>query len=181
MTNYAVTEEKTAWLKYDFGNELARKWFGDEAIDALPKFVRGKNKGKTKGVLVWTKCTKGGWVRGSHGSGGVAFPNRCYGHCIKEDTYSKRDLLGFRDTLKYRAKQDEADSKRRSELQEKIDSTQEKIGQAKKAIAQYREVENDPNVSDSLKEELAFEASRAEILLECNTEHLEYLRTGYFK
>ena len=35
MTNYAKTESKVVWIKYDFGNDLARKWFGDEAIDAV--------------------------------------------------------------------------------------------------------------------------------------------------
>ena len=60
---YANYEQKSVWIKYDFGNELARKWFGDSVINALPKITRGKNKGKPKGVLEWTKCHSGGWVR----------------------------------------------------------------------------------------------------------------------
>jgi hypothetical protein len=63
MTNYAKVESKEAWIKYDFGNELARKWFGDEVVDALPKITRGKNKGKPKGVLCWENCYVGGWVK----------------------------------------------------------------------------------------------------------------------
>jgi len=74
MTTYANYETKEAWIKYDFGNELARRWFGDEVIDALPKISRGKNKGKPKGVLEWTKCHSGGWVSGYGGGGGVMFP-----------------------------------------------------------------------------------------------------------
>ena len=60
---YATYESKSVWIKYDFGNDLARKWFGDDVVDALPKITRGKNKGKPKGVLCWTKCHRGGWVR----------------------------------------------------------------------------------------------------------------------
>ena len=106
MTNLAVLESMITWLHYDFGNELARKWFGDEAIDALPRYVRGKKKGKTKGVLTWVKCTKGGWVHGYAGSGGVARPGHCYEHTIKEDAYSKHDWLSFNDTLKRKAERD---------------------------------------------------------------------------
>ena len=61
--SYARYEPKSVWIKYNFGNELARKWFGDEVVDSLPKITRGKNKGKPKGILEWTKCHSGGWVR----------------------------------------------------------------------------------------------------------------------
>jgi len=94
MANLAELESKITWLKYDFGNELARKWFGDEAIDALPKFTRGKNKGKTKGCLTWNKCTKGGWAHG-----GVARPGHCYSHSIREDASSTHEWLDFNATL----------------------------------------------------------------------------------
>ena len=59
-TNYANVEERSANLSSDFGNELARKWFSDEMVDALPKITRGKNKGKTKGVITWVKCKRRG-------------------------------------------------------------------------------------------------------------------------
>jgi len=43
MTNRAQFNTRTADLTTEFGESMARKWFGDEAVDALPKFVRGKN------------------------------------------------------------------------------------------------------------------------------------------
>lgn len=63
MTNYARTEEKYSKLSTEFGETLARKWFGDEVVDEIPKYVRGEKKGKLKGYLKWIKVTKGGWVR----------------------------------------------------------------------------------------------------------------------
>ena len=71
MTNHAVIAERHARLNDDFGEEFARRRFGDEAVDALPKFVRGKNKGRTKGWISWKKVVAGGWVRNlSYGDGG---------------------------------------------------------------------------------------------------------------
>lgn len=70
MTNYAHITENTAFLFTEFGEVKARAWFGDAAIDALPKYVRGKHKGKPKGVIVWQKVIRGGWVRG-YGEGYV--------------------------------------------------------------------------------------------------------------
>lgn len=69
MANYAQFETREARLSSDFGEEMARKWFGDEVVDALPKYVRGKSAGKPKGFYVWTKVVRGGWVRGSYGGG----------------------------------------------------------------------------------------------------------------
>lgn len=63
MTNYARIESRTAYLSTDFGEEIARKWFGDETVDSLPRFSRGPRKGKIKGVVSWRKVVKGGWVR----------------------------------------------------------------------------------------------------------------------
>ena len=71
MTNYAVIDAREARLSEDFGEEFARRRFGDAAVDALPKFVRGKNKGRTKGWVSWKKVVCGGWVRNlSYGDGG---------------------------------------------------------------------------------------------------------------
>jgi hypothetical protein len=112
MTNYAKTESKVVWIKYDFGNDLARKWFGDEAIDALPKISRGKNKGKPKGVLVWTKCAHGGWVKtGAYnwdvGQGcGYVMPQGCHFQQIKPEAYSDEVWLDTIDLLKNRAKKE---------------------------------------------------------------------------
>ena len=64
MTNYAQIDNRDAYLSTDFGEEIARKWFGDESVDALPRYVRGPRKGKIKGAVTWTKVLRGGWVRG---------------------------------------------------------------------------------------------------------------------
>lgn len=53
-------------LSEDFGYNLAVKWFGQEAVDSLPEFVRGKNKGKKKGFIRWRKVTVAGYEAG-HG------------------------------------------------------------------------------------------------------------------
>ena len=66
----AVLETKSAWLGSEFGEQLARKWFGDEIVDSLPRLTRGKNAGKIKAYLVWIKCTRGGWDNGA----GVCLP-----------------------------------------------------------------------------------------------------------
>lgn len=64
MTNYAHIADRSAFLFTEFGEQLARKWFGDKIVDDLPKYVRGKKKGKPKGVITWSKIERGGWVRG---------------------------------------------------------------------------------------------------------------------
>jgi hypothetical protein len=63
MTNYAQIESRTAYLSTDFGEEIARKWFGDSVVDSFPRFVRGPRKGKIKGAVTWSKVVRGGWVR----------------------------------------------------------------------------------------------------------------------
>lgn len=73
MTNYARIENRSAYLSSEFGEDYARRLFGDEIIDALPRYVRGKRKGKIKGRVTWRKCVKGGWVKtGPYGGYGDA-------------------------------------------------------------------------------------------------------------
>ena len=60
---HAQFETGEAVLSSDWGEAKARAWFGDAAVDALPRYVRGPNAGKPKGVYVWTKVVRGGWVR----------------------------------------------------------------------------------------------------------------------
>lgn len=62
MNHYAQFDIKTAPLYTDFGYKMAIKWFGEEQVAKLPKFVKGKHAGKPKGLYVWKKCTRGGWV-----------------------------------------------------------------------------------------------------------------------
>lgn len=63
MTHYASIVSRFASLSTDFGEQMARKYFGDEVVDKLPRYVRGAKKGKFKGELSWKKVDKGGWVR----------------------------------------------------------------------------------------------------------------------
>lgn len=62
MTNYAQIDSRSAYLSTDFGEEIARKWFGDESVDSLPRYTRGPRKGKIKGAVTWSKVIRGGWV-----------------------------------------------------------------------------------------------------------------------
>jgi|TARA_R100000935_G_scaffold58176_1_gene94213 hypothetical protein len=57
MGRQAEYENKKAFLCYDFGHELAIKWFGKDAVDALPK----NKAGKIQGCIQWNKCVKGGY------------------------------------------------------------------------------------------------------------------------
>lgn len=63
MTQYANIIERDAWLSSEFGEDFARRIFGDEVVDGLPRYVRGKRKGAIKGIIRWDKVERGGWVR----------------------------------------------------------------------------------------------------------------------
>lgn len=62
MANHAKFEWRTAYLSGEFGESMARRYFGDELVDAMPRYVRGKRKGLLKGQIAWTKVAKGGFV-----------------------------------------------------------------------------------------------------------------------
>ena len=75
MSHRANISTRNARLATVFGEELARKWFGDEAFDSIEtKFVRGKNQGKLKGEIAWVKVERGGWVSEGQDQGFVASP-----------------------------------------------------------------------------------------------------------
>lgn len=59
----AVTEFHSAKLSSDFGYQYAVRLFGQEAVDSVPVYQKGVNKGKPKGYLCWHKVTKPGWDR----------------------------------------------------------------------------------------------------------------------
>lgn len=63
MTNYAKIDDRSAWLFNAYGERIARSIFTDEVIDALPKYKRGRNAGKPKGLLRFEYVDRGGWVR----------------------------------------------------------------------------------------------------------------------
>jgi hypothetical protein len=63
MTQYAKFKTRSAFLCGEFGAGYARRLFGEEVVDALPRFVRGKNVGRPKGMVEWIKCEEGGWIK----------------------------------------------------------------------------------------------------------------------
>jgi hypothetical protein len=86
-TNYAQFKESFAYLSDDFGKKLAMRKFDlteEELERVVGRYVRGKRKGQLKGMIIWTKCIKGGWVRTGpydheqmRAQGYVAQKNRC--------------------------------------------------------------------------------------------------------
>ena len=77
---FAKFEVRTADLSTDFGREIAEKWFPGK-VEGLPRYVRGKKKGKLKGVVSWVKITKGGWFGGY----GAVKEGRCVGQLLHFD------------------------------------------------------------------------------------------------
>jgi hypothetical protein len=72
MTVRASIENRVMYLSDETSIEIATRWFGAEAIAALPKYSKGKYKGKLKAVVTYRKCVKGGWVsEGAEGYGHV--------------------------------------------------------------------------------------------------------------
>jgi len=59
MSNAQIETKKT-YLSSDFGESYARKIFGDDLINQLPRITRGERKGKLKGYIVWDKVISGG-------------------------------------------------------------------------------------------------------------------------
>ena len=60
-TNYSQFEEKTAGVWSEFGEQFARRKFGDAVVDCLPRKTRGPHKGSFKAEISWVKITRGGW------------------------------------------------------------------------------------------------------------------------
>lgn len=65
MTKTHLAQLKTghAYISGEFGESMARRYFGDEVVDSMPRYVRGERKGQLKGQISWTKVVRGGWVR----------------------------------------------------------------------------------------------------------------------
>jgi len=75
MTTRATISTQNTHLASDFGENIARKWFGDEAVDSIETtYTRGKNKAKLKGEVAWVKVERGGWVSEGYDQGFVASP-----------------------------------------------------------------------------------------------------------
>ena len=61
MGNPAEYKVSKSYLSDDFGYSIAIKWFGQDAIDSLPKYTKGKHEGKPMGLVAWIKVIKGGY------------------------------------------------------------------------------------------------------------------------
>ena len=59
---HAVFERKMAWVGGEFGEQYARRKFGDAIVDALPLKKRGKHKGRINATIEWVKISRPGWV-----------------------------------------------------------------------------------------------------------------------
>jgi hypothetical protein len=73
MTQYAKIETKSSPLASEFGVDWATKLFGAEALADLPRFSKGRSKGRLKGYVFWINVIEGGW---SHKHGSVVFPGK---------------------------------------------------------------------------------------------------------
>lgn len=62
MSAKAVFSYKRAYLSSDFGEQFARRYFSDEELNRMGRYVRGARKGKLKGQVGWKKVEAGGWV-----------------------------------------------------------------------------------------------------------------------
>lgn len=63
MTNYAEIVTRSAWLWTEFGADYAERVIPEKIMSDLPRYVRGKKKGKIKDhKIVWDKVERGGWV-----------------------------------------------------------------------------------------------------------------------
>lgn len=87
--SFAKTTIHDAWLSDEFGESYARKIFGSNIVDTLPRYVRGKRKGKLKGKIVWRKVEKGGWLSGV----GILSPGKTYAHGIWKTPFGEEPVL----------------------------------------------------------------------------------------
>lgn len=76
--NRAEIIERKAFLFSSFGEEMARRYFGAELVESMPRYVKGKNKGKLKGYIVWHKVERGGW----HHNFGQGYAERRVGKVV---------------------------------------------------------------------------------------------------
>jgi hypothetical protein len=78
MVQYARSTSKFALLAEPFARDFLARRFGEDAaaliLASVPRYTRGKHKGKPKGYITWTKVEVGGWSRGVGFGGGVLKP-----------------------------------------------------------------------------------------------------------
>lgn len=72
MTNRAQIAVSQAYLSSDFAEGMARRYFGDAIVNALPLAKKGKYMGRIKEhTIEWEKVVRGGWVRTGDATGYV--------------------------------------------------------------------------------------------------------------
>jgi hypothetical protein len=67
-------EDRSVPLSNEWGQRVAREKFGDDVLEAFPRFTRGPRKGQLKGYLRYLKVSVGGWAHRGGGSAGVLLP-----------------------------------------------------------------------------------------------------------
>lgn len=169
MTQYARFHTQTADLTTDFGYEMAVKWFGQDIVDELPKFVKGKNKGKPKGIYEWKKVLEGGWVRAQglpnggyveHRRGSTIERKLCERISTRDGVMTGKCLhyLGQNETMQSRA--DEAKVTYLKEWAKDTEIMNRDIAEYDRVIAALHESDKgDPELRESLIKE--YEEKRA--------------------
>lgn len=132
-TNYARTQVRSAPLYEPFGRGLAVRYFGQKAIDGLPKFQRGRHAGHPKGHLHWEKTVHGGWVYGAVAAagrtvwafiaehpGGAREHAMCgFWHGRVQPLSGHRDVLGLRGEMRHAIEQASYDLDRLNQIAER--------------------------------------------------------------
>jgi hypothetical protein len=87
--SFAQVEIHESWLSTEFGESYARRTFGNEIVDALPRYIKGKRKGQLKGKIMWRKAVKGGWIPGA----GIVPPGKTFAHGIWGTPFGEEPVL----------------------------------------------------------------------------------------
>jgi hypothetical protein len=87
--SFAQVEIHESWLSTEFGESYARRTFGNEIVDTLPRYVKGRRKGQLKGKIIWRKVVKGGWISGV----GVVSPGKTFAHGLWDTPFGQEPVL----------------------------------------------------------------------------------------
>ena len=64
--SHAVIESRQGYINEEFIHDLAMRKLdltADELEQIVGRYSKGKRKGQLRGMLLWKKCVKGGWVK----------------------------------------------------------------------------------------------------------------------
>lgn len=146
--NYAQFKDGSAYLSEDFGKQLAMKKFDltEQQLEiVVGYYVKGKRKGLLKGMLTWTKCIKGGWVRTGpynwdvgKATGYVATPNTCRDFQLVDAwtreaiLWNKQEVVAIQSLMKHGGLS-KAEAKKKHK-----ENIEEEKGVYKKSAKEYR-------------------------------------------